>query len=329
MSRDISGDFAGLCTYTILVESSECPTGQYGVNAGSSATPQCVTAATLTTPYSAVLPGTAAETSFRVAVPINTAYIHVQIINSTSSTYLYGNPSWYGEDYYSQCYDSSSYNSATDNYDLDVYCYNPAAGYYYFYVYSTGSENLIGLHTVTLNTCAGNAFGYNCTYMAYNATDAPVTGSFGIDAGEGASSGFPDAYKAFYLTAPAGSMASANFSVTLTTGAGFVYYRRDGSIQDSSDYYLFYQSLTLNAPETVVLTPFDLYLGGTFYVAILNEGATGINFTMASSSAGPIITTTGASATDVSTAGTTGSSAVAIVASFQMVLALAMALIFA
>jgi hypothetical protein len=175
MSRDVpSSDYAGLCTYTILTTLTTCATaGQVGVNTGSG-TATCAAVADTTLPYVANWNTQLTESYMRVWIPERTAHVQVYVNNTDASTYFYGNANFPGGDYYYECYDSYTTN-AQNVYEINTFCFNPPAGwfYIYFYTYSSGYY-LLGNASITLKQCPENQAGYNCSYEAWNMTGAPA-----------------------------------------------------------------------------------------------------------------------------------------------------------
>jgi len=150
-------------------------------------------------------------------------------------------------------------------------------------------------------------------------TAAPL----GVEVGEGGwpSSSYNDGFKQWYLSAPNGTLATFNFTVTLTTGASaWLYYRRNGFIADVSRERYSFESLGLNTPETLALLWHDIYVGGNFYFGVSNEGTATVNFTVSTAattvnpSTGPAPATTEAASTTASASG--------VFASFALIAAL-------
>jgi hypothetical protein len=98
-----------------------------------------------------------------------------------------------------------------------------------------------------------------------------------------------------------------NISTTLTEGvSSWIYYNTDGFIADSSDYYQFYNSLSLSLPKVIVLDWHDSIVGAIVYVGISNEGSAPVSYTI-STNGGLAFTTGTTGTTGAPTTGTTGS----------------------
>ena len=297
MNRDSTSEYQFQCTYNITVTLNTCNSG-IALNQGSSSA-ECKPHTDLALPHASTFNESQqlTEMYYRLTIPDSVASISIRLSNSSYSTYVRGNPYYPGGDYYYDCSDSSSFSDGA--YYVETICYNPPKGYFYIYLYTYSSGYYLqGDFSITLKTCASGEGGYNCSYIAYNATNGLNSTMYDIQPMEGASAGFPDGFKGFYIDVPVNSSMRYNFSTTLLSGTEtYLYYRRNGYIADDYDNYLFYQGLS--GTEKVILTWYDIVLGGRHMIWVSNEGSAAVSFN---------VSNTAYIYGSTSTTGTTGSS---------------------
>jgi hypothetical protein len=323
---------ADACTYTLTPTVTECPEGQLAVF--QTGTPECFPVthldmgptSTNTTYHPApVLADGNDWVFFRIWVPVGTASLHLtgNVTTTGFSPYIYlQNRYAPGSSYYVDYFYGSSVD--TDTYAYDDYIYNPQWGYFYFGFtdYPISASAL----TVELKVCGAGMGGWNCTYTVNSVdTVTPVATSVTLTNPSTSHSPYSLDTQYFILSTTTPMVTTyVNYTFTLTSGDVYVYYRKDGFVDDDSDQYVVSNNYdyisTAGDFVNIALTPADLALPGNFVIAVQNDGTYPSTAVVAvASAATSSSSTTGDATGNASTDSTTTGSASSVAYCFALI----------
>jgi len=248
----------------------------------------------------------------RVWIPKGTAYVHFTAENATDYLYIYANNRHAATDYYYNCYESGG----TPSDPIDLWCHFPEEGWFYFafrFYYSFTAGDSIGfVFNINTKVCDAATAGYNCTSVLTSAMTLTAGTSLTLPAySSGAGSLlYPAQY--FYWDNVNGTSTEANFTVTVTSGSGYIVYRRNAFPGYDSAYYQTsndYTSISTGS-ESIALNWGDTWVGGRFYVVVMNtQSSAPLTVTLASASA-TVSSGGGSGTTDASSSTTSGAAAI-------------------
>jgi hypothetical protein len=227
-----------------------------------------------------------------------------------------------GSSYYFE-YVSPSY-LGSNMYEFDDYVYNPQWGY--FYIGVTDGTVTAGSIMVELRVCGAGMGGWNCTYTVTSVdTVTPVAATVTLTNPSTSHSPYSDDTQYFILTTTTPMITQyVNYTFTLTSGDVYVYYRKDGFVDDDSRQYIVssnYQGLTTAGDfVNIALTPADLAFPGSFVIAVSNDGSyPSTAVVVASSASASSSSTTGAATGGATTDSTTTGSASSVAYCFALI----------
>jgi hypothetical protein len=321
------------CAYSLTVTIDLCGAGEVGFYDNSLSSPYAgcsplswsLTQTQL--PYTANVNLTTKWQQNRVWIPKGTAYVHFSIINATDYLYVYGNNRHGSTDYYYNCYESGG----TLSDPTDLFCHFPEEGWFYFgfrfYYTFTQGDSIGFIATVNTKVCDMASAGYNCSSILVNAATLVAGTSLTLPAYSAGAGSLLYPAQYYYWDVVNGTSVESNFTVTVTAGSGYIVYRRNAFPGYDSTYYQTsydYTSVSTGS-ESIALTWGDTWVGGRFYVVVMNTQSTApMTVTLASASA--TISSGGATATDASSSTTEGAAS-AIVAPLALIALLIAALL--
>jgi hypothetical protein len=322
-SLTVTVDSTFFFSYFFLINTA-CATGEVGYYDNSLAAPYAacapVSQSLTQLPYAANANLTTDWQQRRVWIPRGTAYVHFTVYNATDFIYLYGNNRHGATDYYYYCYESGG----TVSDPIDLYCHFPVEGWFYFafnfyYTFAQG-EYITFNYTVDIKVCDSTTAGYNCSSTLTSAPSLTAGQSITLPAYTAGAGTLLYPAQYFYLDNANGTSVYANFTVTVTSGSGYIVYRRDAFPGYDTPYYqtsVDYTSITTGS-ETFALTWSDTWVGGRFYVVVMNTQSSGpLTVTLAATAAES--TTGSGSTTDASSSTTDASGAAAIFAPLALI----------
>jgi len=271
---------------------------------------------------------------YRIWVPVGTASIHVygNLTGPDYTPYVYVQGRYApGSSYYLTYFTGSQYYG-TNDYAFDDTVYNPQWGYYYFGV--TGYQVTGGALTVDLRVCPTGMGGWNCTYTVTSVdTVTPVAATATLTNPTDTSAVYDLDTQYFVLSTSTPMITTfVNYTFTLTSGSVYIYYRKDGFVDDDSDQYVNsynYESMSTAADfVNIALTPADLVLPGNFVMAVQNNGGHPSSAVVAVTSAATSSSSTTGDATGAATTDSTTTGSASSVAYCFALIALCVAALF-
>jgi len=317
------------CAYSLTVTVDMCGAGEVGYYDNSLTSPYAGCAPltwSLTQtqlPYMANVNLTTKWQQNRVWIPRGTAYVHLSAVNATDYLYIYGNNRHGATDYYYNCYESGG----TPSDPIDLYCHFPEEGWFYFafrFYYTFNAGDSIGfVFNVDTKVCDTASAGYNCSSTLTSTATLAAGTSITLPAYVSGSGSLLYPAQYFYFDNMNGTSVESNVTITVTSGSGYIVYRRDAFPGYDSAYYQTsydYTSISTGS-ESMALTWGDTWVGGRFYVVVMNTQSTApLTVTVASASQ---TVSSGGSATDASTSTTTGAAAAIVAPLFLIALLIA------
>jgi len=316
------------CAYSLTVTVDTCAMGEIGFYDSSLTSPYagCAPLAMSLTqtqlPYMTNVNLTTKWSHNRVWIPRGTAYVHLTAINATETLSIYGSNRHGATDYYYSC--SESGGTLAD--PIDLYCHFPEEGWFYFafnFYYSFSAGDSIGfVFNVDTKVCDTTSGGYNCSSMLTSTATLAAGTSITLPAYTSGSGSLLYPAQYFYFDNVNGTSVDANVTITVTSGSGYIVYRRNAFPGYDSTYYQTsndYTSISTGS-ESIALNWGDTWVGGRFYVVVMNTQSTApLTVTVASASQS---VSSGGSATDASTS-TTGAAAAIVAPLFLIALLIA------